>query len=226
LISTLRRLPLFTDLSESELAVVAERATRRRYDAGTVIFSEGEVCHELLIVEEGSVRLLKTAVNGRQQLIGIERPGSSLAEVPVFDAGRYTTTAEALSSTILVRVEAEHFRELCSQHPGVAVKFIKVLAHRLRHLDGLVEELSFSSVRGRLIAYLLRLAEERGRRNGRSAEFELNENNEELAARLGTVRELVSRNLGCLHGEGLIEMRRRMVTIPDMALLEKAAQTD
>jgi CRP/FNR family cyclic AMP-dependent transcriptional regulator len=217
---------LFTDLSEGELAVVAERATRQQYDAGTMIFSEGQACRELLIVEEGSVRLLKTAANGRQQLIAIERAGNSLAEVPVFDAGCYTATAEALSPTTLVRLEAEHFRRLCLQHPQVAVKFIRALAHRLRHLDRLVEELSFSSVRGRLIAYLLRLVDERGRRSGSGVEFELNENNEELAARLGTVRELISRNLGRLHGEGLIKMRRRTVTVPDAATLEKAARTD
>jgi len=96
---------------------------------------------------------------------------------------------------------------------------IKVLGHRLRHLDGLVEELSFSTVRGRLIAHLLRLAEERGRLTGGAAKFELDENNEELAARLGTVRELISRNLGRLHGEGLIEMQRRTVRIPDVKRL-------
>jgi CRP/FNR family transcriptional regulator len=75
-------------------------------------------------------------------------------------------------------------------------------------------------VRGRLIAHLLHLARERGRRDGSSVDFELNENNEELAARVGTVRELISRNLGRLHGDGLIEMRRRFVRIPDVQRLE------
>src|ERR1700730_13191777 len=87
LATTLRRLPLFNDLSEAELALVAERAVRRQYIAGTIIFSEGESCRELLIVEEGTVKILKTASNGRQQLIGIERAGNSLAEVPVLMRG-------------------------------------------------------------------------------------------------------------------------------------------
>jgi CRP/FNR family transcriptional regulator len=85
---------------------------------------------------------------------------------------------------------------------------IKALAHRLRLVDRLVEELSFVTVRGRLAAYLLRLADEAG-----SDDFHLPENNEELAARLGTVRELVSCNLGRLHTEGVIRVSRRHVRI-------------
>jgi len=87
----------------------------------------------------------------------------------------------------------------------------------------LVEDLSFSTVRGRLIAHLLRLAEETGRETPRGTQFELTENNEELAARLGTVRELVSRNLGHLHGAGLIEMKQRTINLPNPAALRDEA---
>jgi len=103
----------------------------------------------------------------------------------------------------------------------MAQKVFKVLGHRLRHLVGLVEQLSFSTVRTRLIAYLIRLAEEKGARTATGIEFQLAENNEELAVRLGTVRELISRNLGRLHGEGLIHMNRRSVNIPNIAILRE-----
>ena len=189
--------------------------SRLHYGEGVTIFSEGDPCHELLIVEEGAVRILKSAPNGRQQLIGIERRGNSLAEVPVFDGGRYPATAEAASKTVVLRLPADRFRRICLQNPELALKVFKVLGHRLRHLMSLVEGLSFSTVRGRLITHLLRLAEETGRQTPRGLQFELPENNEELAARLGTVRELVSRNLGRLHGAGLIEMSRRTIHIPN-----------
>jgi CRP/FNR family cyclic AMP-dependent transcriptional regulator len=221
LVATVRRVPLFAELSEGELTAIADRLTRREYDAGTIVIAEGERCRELLIVETGAVWLMKTAASGREQLISFERMGSTLAEVPAFDEGRYSVTASAIETTALLRLPAEDFRIICLQHPEVAMKVIKVLGHRLRHLDGLVEELSFSTVRDRLIAHLLRLAEEDGRRTGSGVEFELRENNEELAARLGTVRELISRNLGRLHGNGLIEMRRRTVRVPDVSRLEK-----
>ena len=223
-IATLRRVPLFAELSDQQLDAVAERATRRRYERDSNVFSEGDSCLELLIVEEGSIKLVKSAANGRQQLMGIERTGNTLAEVPVFDGGRYTVTAVALEPTLLLRLDAAHFRKVCLQHPEVAAKVIKALGHRLRHLERLVEELSFSTVRGRLIVHLLRLAEKCGKRDGASVDFELEENNEELAARVGTVRELISRNLGRLHGDGLIEMRRRIVRIPNVQRLEEEAQ--
>ena len=219
LVATLRRLPLFTDLSDEEIALIAGNVSRLRFDQGATIFLEGDVCEELLIVEEGIVKIFKSSPSGRQQLIGIERPGNSLAEVPVFDGGRYPASAEAAVSTVLLRLPADNFRRICLQNPEMALKVFKVLGHRLRHLVGLVEELSFSTVRGRLIAYLIRLADETGQRTPRGVQFQLRENNEELAARLGTVRELISRNLGRLHGAGLIEMHRRMVNIPDMAVL-------
>jgi CRP-like cAMP-binding protein len=220
LVTTLRRLPLFTDLSEIELSLITQHVTLRRYESGTIIFSEGDSCNELFLVQEGSVRLFKTAANGRQQLLGIERTGNSLAEIPVFDGDCYPATAQAECMTILLRLDAAIFRDFCLQHPEVALKVIKVLAHRLRRMGSLVEDLSFVSVRGRLIGHILSLAHEHGRTTPSGLEFELTENNEELAARLGTVRELISRNLGRLHNEGLIAISRRTVRIPELATLK------
>jgi CRP-like cAMP-binding protein len=221
LVATLRRVPLFAELSEAELDAIAERMTRGEYSAGTIIFSEQDRCGELLIVESGAVRLLKTTAGGREQLISIERMGSTLAEAPVFDAGKYSMTAVAVEPTVLLRLPAEEFRRICLRQPELAMKVIKVLGHRVRHLDGLVEELSFSTVRGRLISYLVRLAEQQGTQTPRGLEFRLNENNEELAARLGTVRELISRNLGRLYGQKLVHMHGRLVTIRDLEALKK-----
>jgi CRP-like cAMP-binding protein len=219
LVATLRRLPLFTDLSEQELALVAGNVSRLHFEQGATIFSEGDPCHALLIVEEGTVKIFKSSPDGREQLIGIERRGNSLAEVPVFDGGRYPASAEAASAAVLLRLPADNFRRICLQSPELALKVFKVLGHRLRHLMSLVEELSFSTVRRRLIAHLLRLAEDTGQQTPNGIQFELPENNEELAARLGTVRELVSRNLGRLHGAGLIEMHRRTIRVPNPAAL-------
>jgi CRP/FNR family transcriptional regulator len=105
----------------------------------------------------------------------------------------------------------------------MALKVFKVFGSRLRHLVQLVEKLSFSTVRGRLIAHLVAVAEDTGRMTSEGIQFEPVENNEELAARLGTVRELISRNWGRLHGAGLISMQKRTVTIRDLAVLRSEA---
>ena len=221
LIETLRRVPLFADLSQSELELVAEGATTRHYNGGEIIFSEGEVCSELLIVRDGKVKVLKSAANGRQQLLSIERGGNTLSELSIFDGSPYSATAEAATTTCVLCVQADRFRKICRQSPEVALKVIKVLGFRLRRMAALVEELSFSTVRGRLVAHIVRLTQENGSPSTQGIEIDLLENNEELAARLGTVRELVSRNLGRLHNEGLIEMRRRRIIIPNLASLKR-----
>jgi CRP/FNR family cyclic AMP-dependent transcriptional regulator len=226
LVRTLRRLPLFTDLTEAELAVIADRVTVRRFDRGEIVFSEGDACGELLIVRDGSVKLFKTSPNGRQQLLSVERAGNSLSEISALDGQPYPATAETASATTLLRVEAESFRKICLQHPAVALKVIKALGHRLRRMSSLVEDLSFATVRGRLAAYLAQMAREEGRQTSQGIEFELSENNEQLAARLGTVRELVSRNLGRLHNQGLIQMSRRKVRIPSLEALTAETSRD
>jgi len=213
--ATLRRVPVFHDLSPAELDAIAAQLTASTHAPGEIIFNEGAPGGDLLIVSAGTVRIVKTAANGREQLISIERTGSSLGEVGVFDGGPYSTTAIALTPVTVLRLKGDRFRAMCAANPEIAFKVIRVLGHRLRHLRELIEQLSFSTVRHRLIAHILNLAAQRGP----DQPVVLDENNEELAARLGTVRELVSRNLGRLHGEGLIRMSRRALVIPDVDAL-------
>jgi CRP-like cAMP-binding protein len=218
-VTTLRRLPLFADLSDAELGLLAENVTRLNFEAGAIIFFEGDTCRELLVVGDGEVKIIKSAPNGREQLVGIERKGSPLAEIAVLDSSSYPATAEAVTPAVILRLPADRFRQICLQNPDMVLKVFKVLGRRLRHLVSLVEELCSSTVRARLIGQLVRLAEERGTRAAHGVQFELTENNQEIAVRLGTVRELISRNLGRLHGEGLIHMTKRTVNIPDLQSL-------
>lgn len=134
LVETLHRVPLFNDLSREELVVLSDRITVTSLDKGVIVFAEGDPCHELLIVQDGSVKLFKTACNGRHQLLAVERAGSSLSEVAVLDEGPYPATAQTIEPTTLLRLEASHFRRLFVQHPEVALKVIKVLGHRLRRM--------------------------------------------------------------------------------------------
>lgn len=220
LVETLRRLPLFTDLTENELVAISAHVTVHQVAAHKTIFAEGDPCNELFIVRDGRVNLLKTSSHGRQQLLSVERAGSSLSEISALDGSSYPATAYAVIETSLLRLEANHFRALCLQNPDIALKVIKVLGHRLRRMSTLIEDLSFSTVRGRLVAHLVHLARDKGQPASPEIEVDLIENNEQLAARLGTVRELVSRNLGRLHNEGLIHMSRRKVRIPSLDSLQ------
>lgn len=185
-----------------------------------MVFSEGEPCAGLFVVESGSVRIFKSSPGGREQVLSIEGPGGSIAELPVFDGGNYPASVVAIEDTVLLFVSRQDFQALCLTHPQVSLKVLKVVGGRLRRLVGIIEELSFTTVRHRLSAYLLRMAKKEGRKVAQGVEITLPTNNQELAAQIGTVRELVSRNLSRLQAEGLITIDGRTLVLRDMKALE------
>lgn len=199
---------------------IAARALPRRYKEGELIFSEGDPCEGLYVIESGAIKIFKTSVSGREQVLTVEGPGNSVAELPVFDGGDYPASATAASDTNLLLVRKEDFYALCFEHPEVALKVLKVVGSRLRRLVSIIEELSFATVRRRLAGLLLREAKRTGKQTARGIEFTLNASHQELASHIGTVRELVSRNMGRLQAEGLIKMEGKTVIVPNVDTLE------
>jgi CRP/FNR family cyclic AMP-dependent transcriptional regulator len=221
---TLHRVPIFSGLTESQLEFLSKRTVERKYGNGELIFSEGDPCAGLFVVQFGNARIFKSAATGREQVLSIEGPGSSVAELPVFDGGSYPASAQALNNTTMLFVSKQAFQSLCLEHPEVALKVLKIVGARLRRLVGIIEELSFTTVRHRLTALLLRAAKDEKKKSDGAVEIVLGANNQELAAQLGTVRELVSRNLSRLQAEGLIRMDGRSIVIPDIEKLAAELQ--
>ena len=223
--STLARVPIFSGLNESELAFLTQHTVRRHCTAGEIVFTEGEPCSGMYVVEAGQVRIFKTSASGREQILSIDGPGSSVAELPVFDGGNYPASVSAVSDATLLFVSKQDFQALCLAHPQVALKVLRVVGARLRRLVGIIEELSFTTVRHRLAALMVRLAQVATSSTKSGVTITLPATNQELAAQIGTVRELVSRNLSRLQSQGLIQMSGRTVTIPDLRALEAELET-
>jgi CRP-like cAMP-binding protein len=219
-LALLKGVPIFSSLNEKEFAFLSARVVQRKFRAGELIFGEGEPCVGLYVIEAGSVRIFKSSAGGREQVLSIDGAGGSIAELPVFDGGNYPASAQAITATTLLFFSKQDFHSLCIQHPEVALKVLRVVGGRLRRLVGIVEELSFTTVRNRLAALLVRLAKSGGVRSRKGVEFILPVNNNELAAQIGTVRELVSRNLSRLQSEGLIEIDGRTIVVRDLGKLE------
>jgi CRP/FNR family transcriptional regulator len=219
-LQTLAKVQIFSGLSETQLSFLAQRAVQRQCSAGELIFAESEPCGGLFVVERGHIRIFKTSSGGREQVLSVDGPGSSVAELPVFDGGNYPASAAAVDDATLLFVRKEDFRALCLAHPEVALKVLGIVGARLRRLVGIIEELSFTTVRHRLAALLLRMARVDGKPVKDGVEFTLAANNQELASQIGTVRELVSRNLSRLQAEGLIRIEGRSVVVADLKALE------
>jgi CRP/FNR family transcriptional regulator len=198
------------------LRTLAARAARQRFSTGELLFSEGEPCHGLHIIASGKVRIFKSSANGREQVLAVNLPGEAVAELPVFDGGLYPASGIALEETQIVFISQRDFRDYCLEHPQVALKMLSVVGARLRRLVDIIEELSFTTIRQRLVATLLKLAQTEGAATARGTEFQLPSTHQELANQLGTVRELISRNLMRLQAEGLVEVDGRRIIVKDM----------
>src|SRR5690349_13935724 len=202
------------------MAFLTQRVVPKQFDAGELIFSEGDPCQGMYVVERGHIRIFKSSSGGREQVLSIDGPGSSVAELPVFDGGPYPASGSAVDAAAVLLVRKQDFHALCLEHPEVALKVLRVVGMRLRRLVGIIEELSFTTVRRRLAAYLFRLAEREGSKTSQGVEVTLPAGHQELAAQIGTVRELVSRNLSRLQQEGLLKVDGRTIVVRDMAALE------
>jgi CRP-like cAMP-binding protein len=224
-IQSLGNVPLFADLTDRELGMVADHAVSRKYQPGEMIFSEGDPCQGLYVVQSGNVKIFNTSAGGREQVLHIEKAGNSLAELPVFDGGNYPASTAAVDKCTLLFISKKDFRALCLERPEMSLKVLKVVSSRLRQLVGMIEELSFTTVRNRLASWLLQQAKVKGQETSRGIEVPLNVNNQELAFQIGTVRELVSRNLSHFQSEGMLKIEGRNVIITDLPALEREITT-
>ncbi len=226
LAGVLGKTALLSGLSQPELQTLAARTVRKLFSADELLFSEGEPCNGLHIIVRGKVRIFKTSMSGREQVLAVNTPGESVAELPVFDGGPFPASAVATEETEIAYVSRRDFQAYCMDHPEVALKVLEVVGARLRRLVGIIEELSFTTVRQRLIAVLVKLAQGEGKATARGVEIQLPASHQELANQLGTVRELISRNLMRLQAEGLLDVDARQIVVKDMkglsALLESA----
>src|ERR1041384_938205 len=222
-VAALRATVLFGSLTNEELRPRAARSVERRLAREEVLFMAGEEARGLYVVVSGAVRAFRAGPDGREQVIHTERAGAILADVPVFDDGTYPATAVADEDSVLLFIAKGDVREVCLKHPAISLAALKMLAGRLRRHAQLVEALSLQEVGQRLARLLLTEAARRGERLESGITFDLVMTNAQIAARVGSVREVVSRALARLQQDGLIQVDNRRVTIPDEKLLASYA---
>src|SRR5262249_11722238 len=190
---------------------------------GEILFMEGEEARGLYCIVEGAVRAYRESMEGREQVIHVETAGATIAEVPVFDDGRYPSTVAGEEDSLLLFIDKRDVRRLCLEHPQIALAALKLLATRVRRTAALVEQLSLFEVDQRLARLILSEARTRGARTASGVTVELILTNQQIAARIGSVREVVSRALNRLQQNGLIRVEGRRVLIPDVEVLRSYA---
>ena len=223
--AALKSVPLFKGLEDRQFQRLAQHTVPRRGEPGEVIFTEGDECRGLYVVFSGALKIFKQSAEGREQVLTVERAGGVVAELPVFDGGPYPASCQPTEPSVLLFISKQDFRRSCQEDPELALKVLASVGGRLRRLVMLIEELSFLTVRNRLAALLLEIAHtgSKGSLPGVPVRVPLNLTQQEIAARIGTVRELVSRNLGRLQEEGIIRLEGHTLFIQDLERLEQEA---
>ena len=224
MLAALRRVAYFRSVPAAELARLARRCRPRSLRRGERAFEAGDACRGLLVVAEGAVEMRQVSPRGREQVLHAEGAGATLGEAPLFDGQGYIASAVAVEPTLVVLVPREAVLDLCRRHPAVALSMLEAMARRVRRFAGLVEDLAFRQVTERLARHIEAAVVAAGSPRTPGAVVDLGLTQEQLAARLGTVRELVSRALAQLERAGAIKRSRSGIVIRDPGRLAEAAQ--
>lgn len=214
--AALARSHLFHGCSPEALESLARAAEFRALDRGQMLFLAGEPARGLFVIVSGSIRAFRVNAKGREQTIHVESAGATLAEVPVFDDGVYPATAVAEEASEVLFLSKADVRRFLMANPAVALNALRVMAGRLRRHAELVDSLALKDVGQRLAQFLIEESRAQGTRD-------LDFSNQQLATRVGSVREVVSRTLARLAQAGLIDTRPRGITILDEPGLEQFA---
>jgi CRP-like cAMP-binding protein len=210
----LKSILYFSGVSLAELESISKLVFEKTADRAEMVLLEGEPAENLYFVASGVVKLFKTSVEGKEQILSIVRPGESFNDISIFDGEPNPVSAQAMGPVLLYGIKKNEMEAIVRNHPQIALNVIKVLVKRVRHLLSLVEDLSFKHVIGRVAKILV---EHIGGEISRGPRL----TQQEMAAMAGTAREVVGRSLKELEEVGAIKLDRHRIVITDKEALQK-----
>ena len=210
----LRSNEYFDTMPDSLLEQITGPMQLREYDRGEVFFWEGDPCDGLCVVMQGSAKIHRISPQGRQYIVRVLQEGDTFAEVPAFDGGANPVNVEALEVCSIWVIDSETLRGLILSHPQFAQKVLENFGRMLRGMVRQVSEMAFYQVTHRLARLISELPpDEMGTASLMTQE--------QMAARLGTVREVVARSLKELERSGAIQVENRRIRIVDQAVFSQ-----
>lgn len=215
------RVPLFEGLPPEQIEDLAMIVTDQTFGKGEIIFAEGEDADGFYVVITGRVKIFKLSADGKEQILHFFGPGEPFGEVPVFTGQHFPASAEVMEESRVFFFPRKSFVDLIKRTPSLALNMLAILSKRLRRFAALIDDLSLKEVPGRLAAYLLYLSDQ----NRGAKVLELAVTKAQLASLLGTIPETLSRILGKLSSQGLIESDGRRIRIMDREALRDLAES-
>jgi CRP-like cAMP-binding protein len=217
-----KAIPYFADAVHSDIVQIEEAAHHHTYQAGATIFNEGEACAGFQVVVDGLVRIFRMNPEGRLHTLSLLRPLSTFNEVAAVDGGPNPFNAVAVTSVETIAISHDRLMKLLATQPALLSTYVQALAHLNREYIERLEDMTFRSIPSRLAKLFLYEATYADQ----IAETPTHLTQEEIAAILGTTREVVGRALRGLLNAGLLEKRGRYVYVVNRRGLEMLAETN
>jgi CRP/FNR family transcriptional regulator len=219
----LKRCPLFAGLNEEDLKKIRAVALLKRVRKKEVIFSEGEEAKGFYVTLSGKVKIYKISPEGKEQILHVISAPDSFAEASLFLEGIYPAFAEALSDSQLLFIPQKDFVHLIEKNPKLSLNMIASLSHFLRRFASLIEELSLREVSSRIAKYLIDLSIKAKKEEKSFNEVELDLSKTQLASKLGTISETLSRTFAKMRAQRIIDVKKNRILILDRNALEELA---
>jgi CRP-like cAMP-binding protein len=209
----LRSVPLFSELSEADINTLGRLATRRRYPKDTVVFFENEEGDFFFTIVEGRIKVTILGDDGREIILSVLGPGDFFGEMALLDNEPRSATAIAVEDSELLSLHRTDFQGVTGDNIAIAHALIKILTARLRRANHQIQTLALLDVYGRVARVILDMAKEEGRRlkDGRIAFRRAT--HQEIANRIGTTRETVTRMLKDLERQALIRIEGKEIVL-------------
>ena len=218
-VELLKGIPYFAGLSAADLEAVSQRMFEQSIERGDMVLLEDDPSEAVYFVVSGAVKVFKTSIEGKEQILCLLRVGESFNDVPILDGGPNLASAVAMTPIVLYGMTRSDIEELLRENPRIAMNVIRVLSKKVRHFVSMVEDLSFRDVTSRVAKLLLEYATDHGGPEEGMQRPRLTQ--QEMAAMVGTAREVVGRSLKVLEEEGAIRMDRHRIVVTNRKALQQ-----
>ncbi|AYO32095.1 MAG: family transcriptional regulator, cyclic receptor protein [Thermoanaerobacteraceae bacterium] len=209
----LKKIPIFSGLSNEELGKIKELVQAARYRKGVVIFQEGDPGEAVYFIKSGKIKIYKSDEEGREYILHIFQEGDVFAEAVLLGGGSYPASAEAVEDSVVGFIKNCDLEKLISQNLQISLKIIKVMAGRLREAQEQIKNLAFRDTYDRTACLLHKICLDYGHRTTNGIEVDLPFTRQEMAALVGTSRETVTRVLSDMKKNGIIDMDRQKIIV-------------
>jgi len=212
-LSLLQSVPIFSELSPSDLNKIAERMVRRAYTKGQMILLEDDLGQTFFVIAEGSVKITRLSDDGREVILAMLGESDFFGEMSLLDGAGRSANVVALEASEVLTLARNDFLDILQQYPKISISLLEELTQRIRKSDQQIESLSLSDVEQRIGITLIRLAEELGTIKQGSVKIKNLPYQQDIANMAGTSRETVSRTFKLLEEKGLVTREGRKLTI-------------